>query len=153
MGDRGFMTDLLTRPAAGARLASLRRAALLDSPPEEAFNRLTRLASRLLGAPVAVVALVAEDRVFFKSAIGLPEPWASRRSLPLTLSFCRHVVVSGGPLIVEDARRHPVVRTSPAIRELGWIAYAGVPLVTEQGHVLGSFAVAEIGRASCRERV
>jgi len=106
---------------------------LLDSPPEEAFDRLTRLASRLLGAPIALVTLLGEDRAFFKSAMGLPEPWATRRSTPLAYSFCRHVVATGAPLVVEDARRHPLVKANPAVRELRWIAYAGVPLAVDGG--------------------
>lgn len=116
---------------------------LLDSPPEEAFDRLTRLASRLLGTPVALVTFIGEDRAFFKSAIGLQEPWTSRRCTPLSHSFCRHVVATGAPLIVEDARRHPIVRANPAIRELGWIAYAGVPLATSDGAIAGALAVAD----------
>ena len=116
---------------------------LLDSPPEEAFDRLTRLAARLLGAPVALVTFMGEDRAFFKSAVGLPEPWASRRGTPLSYSFCRHVVASGAHLVVEDARRHPLVRTNPAIRELGWIAYAGVPLTTADGQTVGALCVAD----------
>jgi PAS domain S-box-containing protein len=114
-----------------------------ESPPEEAFDRLTRLAARLLGAPTAMITFVREDRAVFKSAIGLPEPWASQRSAPLSLSFCRHVVASGAPLVVDDARRHPLVRSSPAIRELGWIAYAGVPLTAPEGRMLGVLAVAD----------
>ena len=123
------------------RLAALRRTALLDTPPEEGFDRLTRMAARLLGAPISLVTLVADDRQFFKSATGLAEPWSSRRGTPLTHSFCRHVVSSGEALVVEDARRHPLLRSSPAVRELGWIAYAGVPLITSQGYVLGALAV------------
>ena len=114
-----------------------------DSPPEEAFDRLTRLAARLLGAPTAMITLVRDDRALFRSAVGLPEPWATQRSAPLALSFCRHVVASGAPLVVDDARRHPLVRSSPAIRELGWIAYAGVPLTAPGGHTLGALAVAD----------
>ena len=84
---------------------------LLDSPPEEAFDRLTRLASRLLGAPVALVTFVGEDRAFFKSAIGLQEPWASRRCTPLSHSFCRHVVATGAPLIVaQKSARSAIVK-------------------------------------------
>ncbi|MGH7580406.1 MAG: PAS domain S-box protein [Gemmatimonadales bacterium] len=125
------------------RLAAVTRTALLDTPPEEAFDRLTRMAARLLGAPVSLITLVAEDRQFFKSATGLPEPWASRRGSPLSHSFCRHVAVSGEALVVEDTRRHPLLRGNPAVRELGWIAYAGVPLVTRQGHVVGAFSVVD----------
>src|SRR5919108_2857095 len=72
-----------------ARLAALHRTGLLDTPAEEAFDRLTRLAARLLGAPVALVSLVDEDRQFFKSAVGLPEPWASARSAPLSPASIR----------------------------------------------------------------
>jgi two-component system cell cycle sensor histidine kinase/response regulator CckA len=130
----------LHRPDA-QRLAALHRTALLDSPPEEGFDRLTRLAARLLGAPIALIGFVAEDRQFLKSATGLPEGWAARRELPLTHSYCRYVVESGQPLVVEDARRHPLVRYNPAIRELSWIAYAGVPLTTADGHTLGALSV------------
>jgi two-component system cell cycle sensor histidine kinase/response regulator CckA len=118
-------------------------APLLDTPPEQAFDRLAGLAARLLGAPVALVTLLGEDRVFFKSAIGLAEPWASRRGAPLSHSFCRHVVASGVPLVIEDARRHPLVRSNPAVRELGWISYAGVPLTLSDGWTLGALAVVD----------
>ena len=57
------------------RLEALRRTRLLDTPPEEAFDRLTRLVCRLLDVPTALVSLVEADRQFFKSAIGLPQPW------------------------------------------------------------------------------
>jgi PAS domain S-box-containing protein len=125
------------------RLAAVTRTALLDTPPEEAFDRLTRMAARLLGTPVSLITLVTEDRQFFKSATGLPEPWASRRGSPLTHSFCRHVAATGEALVVDDTRRHPLLRGNPAVRELGWIAYAGVPLVTRQGHVVGAFSVVD----------
>ena len=130
--------SLLTRPD---RLAALRRTALLDTPPEEAFDRLTRMAARLLGTPVSLVSLVADDHQFFKSTTGLPEPWASRRVNPISFSFCGQVVATGEPLVLEDARRHPLLRHNPVIRELGWVAYAGVPLVTRQGHTIGALCV------------
>jgi PAS domain S-box-containing protein len=114
---------------------------LLDSPPEEAFDRLTRLASHLLGAPISLVTLIGDDHAFFKSATGLPEPWATRRSTPLSHSFCRHVAATGAPLVVEDARRHPLVRGNPAVRELRWIAYAGVPLTVNGGPPVGALCV------------
>ena len=123
------------------RLAALRRTALLDGGREEAFDRLTRLAATILRAPIALVSLVDVDRQFFKSAIGLPEPVASERQTPLSHSFCQHTVVSGTPLIIVDAREHPLVRDNTAIPDLGVVAYAGIPLVTSDGHVLGSFCV------------
>jgi two-component system, cell cycle sensor histidine kinase and response regulator CckA len=133
----------MASPTDSERITAVARTALLDTPPEEAFDRLTRMAARLLGAPISLITLVTEDRQFFKSATGLPEPWASRRSAPLSHSLCRRVAISGEPLIVEDARRDPVLRTNPALREFGWIAYAGVPLVTREGWVVGSFSVVD----------
>ena len=113
-----------------ARLAALWRLALLDTPAEEAFDRLTRLTTRLLDVPVALVSLVDADRQFFKSGLGLPEPWASRRETPLSYSFCQHAVARRRPLAIADARVDPLVQDSPAIAELGVIAYLGVPLIT-----------------------
>ena len=132
--------SLLLRPD---RLAALRQTALLDTPPEEGFDRLTRMAARLLGAPTSLISLVTDERQFFKSTMGLPEPWATRRTAPLSFSFCSTVAGTGEPLVVEDARRHPLLRHSQALRELGWISYAGVPLISREGHVLGSFCVVD----------
>jgi PAS domain S-box-containing protein len=121
------------------RLAALRRSGLLDSAPEDDFDRLARLAGRLLGVPVVLVSLVDEERQFFKSHVGLPEPLASERQTPLAHSFCQYVVDAQAPYVVEDARLDPVVSGSAATLELGVIAYAGVPLTTSDGQTLGSF--------------
>src|SRR5512141_3149564 len=91
-----------------ARLEALRRTSLLDSPPEEAFDRLTRLAAAILRVPVALVSLVDSDRQFFKSQCGLSEPLASLRQTPLTNSFCKHAVGSRVALVVTDAQRPPL---------------------------------------------
>src|SRR5437867_9932450 len=126
-----------------SRLEALRRTSLLDSPPEEAFDRLTRLATTVLRVPVAVVSLVDGDRQFFKSQCGMSEPLASSRQTPLTHSFCKHAVASREPLIVQDARRDPNFVHNPAISELNVIAYAGIPLISSEGHALGSFCVVD----------
>ncbi len=131
---RGSDTAVL----APERLTELHHTRLLDSPPEESFDRLTRLTATVLNVPVALVSLVDSDRQFFKSCLGLPQPWASQRQTPLSHSFCRHVVKSRRPLVVSDAREHPLLCDNPAIRDLGVIAYAGAPLITPDGHVLGT---------------
>jgi two-component sensor histidine kinase len=120
------------------RRAALLATGLLDSPIAAEFDRITSLVSRLLRAPVALVSLVDTDRQFFMSSFGLPEPLASARQTPISHSFCQHVVTSAAPLIVEDARAHPVVCDNPAVTELGVAAYLGVPLTTPAGQVLGS---------------
>jgi PAS domain S-box-containing protein len=125
------------------RLAALQQTGLLDSPCEEAFDRLTRLASRLLNAPVALVCLLDEHRQFFKSAWGLPEPWASRRETPLSHSVCQHALAGTEPLIITDSRQHPLMCESRAVSELGVIAYLGVPLFTSEGAALGAFCVTD----------
>lgn len=120
------------------RLAALEATSLLDGGEEPAFDRLTRLAAKVLGTPVALLSLVDDHRQFFPSATGLPEPWASRRETPLTHSFCKHVVANGEPFVVDDARVHPDVHDNPSVEELGVVAYAGVPLRTSEDHVLGA---------------
>jgi signal transduction histidine kinase len=121
------------------RLAALQRTNLLDSPPEEAFDRLTRLASKILHVPVSLVSLVDHERQYFKSVVGPDDPWATLRETPLSHSLCQHVVASSKPLIVTDARHHPLVHQNLAIPELGVVAYAGMPLTTPDGQTLGSF--------------
>jgi GAF domain-containing protein len=126
---------------APARLQKLSELDLLDSPFEAAFDRLTHLASLVVDAPVSLVSIVDADRQFFKSFVGLPEPWASKRETPLSHSFCQYVVSTGEPLVVEDARKNALLRDNLAIPELNVIGYLGMPLQTTDGHNLGSFCV------------
>ena len=119
------------------RLQALRATALLDTPAEEAFDRLTSLGARVVRAPVALVSLISKDRHYVKSAYGMP----AGADIPWSHSFCRHVVETRSPLIVPDAREWPALRDNPAIIEFGAIAYAGIPLSTHEGHVLGTFCV------------
>jgi hypothetical protein len=92
-----------------------------------------------LGVPVALVSLVDSDRQFFKSQIGLPEPWDAARQTPLSHSFCQWVVSSHEPLVISDARKHSVLRFNKAIEDLGVVAYAGIPLTGTADDPIGSF--------------
>jgi diguanylate cyclase (GGDEF)-like protein len=125
--------------ADGARLAALADLSILDTAPEATFDRFTRLAAELLDVPVSLVCLVDRDRQFFKSHYGLPQPWARARQTPLSHSICQHVVASKQPLIVEDARHHELVADNLAVRDLSVQAYAGIPLVLQDGSAVGSF--------------
>jgi signal transduction histidine kinase len=120
------------------RLQALQATELLDTPPEPLFDLITRLAARAVNVPVVLISLVDSDRQFFKSQVGLPTPWAERRQTPLSHSFCQYVAALGEPLVVEDAREHPLVRDNCAVSELGVIGYAGMPLTTTDGFTLGS---------------
>jgi hypothetical protein len=123
------------------RLEAVVATNLLDSDVMPSFDRLARLASHVLHAPVALVSLVASDRQFFVSCLGLPEPWASRRESPLSHSFCQHAVARREPLLVDDAREHELLRDNLAIRDMGVVAYAGIPLIDSDGHALGTLCV------------
>ncbi len=117
------------------RLKALRRTQLLDTAQEEPFDRIARLASSLLGTPIATVTLIDSDRQFYKSALGLPEPVKSDRETPLDLSFCRHTVALGTPLVIADTRADERVNMMPSVREHGILAYAGVPLILDQSAI------------------
>lgn len=122
------------------RLRTLERTGLLDSLPEEAYDRIVRLAADLIGVPTALVSLVDRNRQFFKSAVGLGEPLATERETNLSYSFCQHVVNQRAPLTIEDAREHELVKDSPAITDFNVLAYMGVPL-SVSGEVIGALCV------------
>ena len=124
-----------------ARLAALTQSGLLDSPPEEAFDRFTRLASHVLRARTALLSLVDEDRQFFKSAQGLSEPWATKRETPITHSICKHVVANASGVVLPDAKMDRVIGGCPGIDALRLVAYAGMPVRSIDGHVLGALCV------------
>ena len=126
-----------------ARIAALARTALLDTEPEAAFDRLTALTARVAGAPVSLVALVDRDRSYFKSAHGVPEV-PPGRAVPLSHSLCRHVVSRNAPLVIDDARTHPLVRDNGGVTDLGVGAYLGVPVRSGDGHVLGSLCAIDL---------
>ena len=119
------------------RLKSLRRHAILDTPPEAAFDRIASLAARMLGMPMAAVTLVDEKRQWFKASSGLDLRETSRE-----VSFCAHAILADDVLIVPDAlndRRfahNPLVTGAPQIR-----FYAGYPLKAADGSKIGALCV------------
>ncbi|MEM9665224.1 MAG: GAF domain-containing protein [Bacteroidota bacterium] len=127
-----------------ARLAALYQSHLLDTEPEEPFDRVTRLVSRVLQVPVSLVTLVDRDRQFFKSIHGPAEPWQSQRETPLSHSICQYVVEDARPLVINDTTQHERLRDHLAVRDLDVQAYLGVPLRTPDGHVLGSLCAIDL---------
>jgi signal transduction protein with GAF and PtsI domain len=124
------------------RLRAVRRSGLLDSPPDNEFDRLAALAARLLHAPSAFVTVIAEDRQYLKSAVEEGGESRGGSSTTLDMSFCKHTVAAREPFIVSDAREHPLVRDNPAVRA-GVIAYAGIPLETTDGEAIGALCVVD----------
>jgi GAF domain-containing protein len=126
------------------RLAALRRLLLLDTPPSPGFDRITRLTARLLDVPVALVNLVDADRQWTKSQHGLPDEVAEIDQVPLHMSLCQHVVASGGTLSVGDAAEEPHLRDHPIVTGLGVRAYAGSPVRSPDGYVVGALCAVDL---------
>jgi signal transduction histidine kinase len=120
------------------RLEALRRTQLLQTPPEESFDRLTRLAAKLVGVPVTFISLVDEGSDFYKSCFGFGEPLSSTRTLE-GRTFCHYTLVRSGPLLIPDTMADPQFADVPTVKSLGVRAYAGIPLVTDDGEAIGSF--------------
>ncbi|BCQ69468.1 MULTISPECIES: sensor domain-containing diguanylate cyclase [Pseudomonas] len=122
------------------RIQTLRELNVLDTSPEERFDRLTRLAKRLFNVPIALVSLVDADRQWFKSCVGLDVSETSR-----DISFCGHAILGDQILTVPDAgldeRFHdnPLVVGAPGIR-----FYAGCPLTVTNGSKLGTLCLIDI---------
>ncbi|GGM61303.1 GAF domain-containing protein [Dactylosporangium sucinum] len=123
----------------GARLDAVARFRRLGDDPW--CDRLAEDACARLRVPVAGLALVGRHRQRFVGAHGLPEPLCTAREIPLALSLCQYVVGEGTPLSFDDARRDPLVHDNEAVTDLGLVSYAGAPVTTRAGLVVGAFCV------------
>ncbi|MGC3982390.1 MAG: ATP-binding protein [Steroidobacteraceae bacterium] len=119
------------------RLEALRRLAILDTPPEERFDRVTSLVAKIFDVPMVLISLVDADRQWFKSRYGLSERETSR-----DISFCSHVVLQGEALVVTNTLQderfadHPAVLKAPNVR-----FYAGYPLYTPEHLIAGTLCI------------
>ncbi len=135
-----FAAHLLPAPrSADARQAALEATGLLDAAPSATLERLTRLVRRVLGVPLAMVTLADRERLYYAAAAGMDGPYPELRESPLGESFCQQVVESAATMQVSDARNNPALCTKPGVLSGTAVAYLGVPLMTPDGHVLGSF--------------
>ena len=118
-----------------ARLDALYQLKLLDTPPSESFDRITRMASQIFGLPVAAVSLTDRDRQWFKSRIGV-----DHHSIPRDAAPCAQVAETTRPLVIEDLQAD-VCYADSVLGRAGTRFYAGAPLVTRDGHGLGALCV------------
>ncbi|HET9656256.1 MAG TPA: EAL domain-containing protein [Kineosporiaceae bacterium] len=119
------------------RLAVLRDYQILGSEPEPAFDEFVRIAATVAATPMALISLVDETQRWVKAQVGL-----AVGATPVETSFCGQLVASGDPLVVPDASVDPRFAASPAVVDGPGIRfYAGMPLVSPTGHVIGALAV------------
>ncbi len=123
------------------RLAAVRDSGLLDTPPEDIFDDLARLAAVITGVPLAFVTVVDDTRSFWKSTIGLDVPDLTQRQNPVQDSFCKYVIAAGGPVILDDVPSDPRVRDNPTVAHLDIGAWAGYPIHAPGGEIVGGFCV------------
>lgn len=127
-----------------SRLALIASMGIVDDrPPDQVLQKLVEDTAKAFGVPIALVSLVLEDRQWFKAYYGIGKELAASRATPREISFCRHVVEGDicQPLVVPDATVHPSFAASPLVLQGIVRSYAGAPLVTPEGHVLGTLCI------------
>ncbi len=120
------------------RIRAVARYNILDTPPDGAFDRVAAIAAKLFGVPMATVSIVDTDRVWFKASLGL----SGVRQVTRDPGLCASVVVEGKPYLVSNAKSDPRTAGHPLVTgELGLQFYAAAPIITADGHHLGTVAV------------
>ena len=119
-----------------ARLKALFNCHVLDTPPEELFDRTTRLAAYLCGTTIGLIGFIDASRFWFKSRVGWDYP-----EIPREDSFCEQTILQRDLLVVSDAATDDRFSDGPIVRYAGIRFYAGVPLLTKEGHALGTLCV------------
>jgi len=134
------LTEASTGDSEALRLATLHSYNILDTAPEESFDRVTRLAARLFSVPKASVSLVDVDRVWFKSRTGI-----AAEQLPRGEAFCSKTVLSNTVMVISDAAADPRYENYPAVAKAGGVRfYAGAPLVAPNGMALGTLCILDV---------
>ncbi len=124
------------------RLARIDSMHLVDNaPPDADLQELVDSVARTFRTPTAAITLLLENKLLFKAHTGVTDQAMIDNGVPREASFCRHVVEGGEPVVVSDMREHPVFGDLPAVAEGGVVGYAGAPLVTSQGDILGALCV------------
>ena len=118
------------------RIASLRSLSILDTPPEERFDRITRVAAELFGVPIALISLVDSNRQWFKSCYGI-----TMNETPRDISFCAHAILGTDIFYVPDTMRDPRFADSPLVSEQSIRFYAGLPLAGPEDHMIGTLCI------------
>jgi len=121
------------------RLAAIQYFDILDTPPDGAFDRLTQLAGRVFGVPIAIITIVDTDRIWFKSKLGLDVCEIGRDP-----GLCASCIMQDDVMVIHDAKQDAVALTNPLVAgEFGLRFYAGAPLKTREGLNIGTFCLVD----------
>lgn len=130
-----FADTMLTKEA--RRMVAVRRYDVLDTPPDGAFDRITALAARRFGVPISIISIVDENRIWFKSHLGVPVEQIDREP-----GLCASAILANDPYLLPDATLDPRSLANPLVAgDFGLRFYAGVPLTTTDGYNLGTLCV------------
>jgi CheY-like chemotaxis protein len=114
----------------------------LDEPaPEAALHRFVDFVARLFEVPICLISIVDRSRQFWTAGCGIPPDLQKERGTPRDVSFCVHAVTAHAALVVQDARENPFFRNNELVRSRGIRFYAGVPLATRSGDVVGTLCI------------
>ncbi len=137
---RGVIADETVAWAEAQRMAAVRRYDILDTPPDGVFDRITAIAARRFDVPIAIISIVDEDRIWFKSHHGLPIEQIDREP-----GLCASAILQDVPHLLTDASMDPRSLANPLVAgDFGLRFYAGVPLKTSDGHNLGTLCVIDM---------
>ncbi|MBD0254520.1 MAG: GAF domain-containing protein [Cytophagales bacterium] len=141
-GQLQFLPPVPVPAGEAARLAALHRYQILDTSPAQVFVHIAQMAADTAHVPVALISLVDRHRQWFLAGAGLAEMGITVQETPREIAFCAYTIMGDGLLVVEDATRDDRFRNNPVVTgPLGIRFYAGVPLLTRDGHALGSLCL------------
>lgn len=125
------------------RLKAVEESGLMDSPPDEALERLNLLAAKILKAPISIFTIMNNDRQYYKSTFGLPPEVGSGTSFPMEATICQYALQEDH-LAIEDTKNHPAFADNGPIQQFQIGGYLGVPVTTKAGHVFGTVCVFDV---------
>lgn len=126
-------------PNEEARLRALNDYSILDTLPEREYDDITQLASQICGTPISLIGLIDENRQWYKSKVGIEADYS-----PRDLTFCGHAIIDPNEIMmVKDSRLDQRFHDNPNVTQGGVIFYAGIPLVSPEGHALGTLCVVD----------
>ncbi|TFE01625.1 EAL domain-containing protein [Jeotgalibacillus salarius] len=124
------------------RLKEIERLNILDTPAEERFDRITRIIKENFHVPICFISIIDDQRQWFKSCIGLPEPVQTTREAPREQTLCDYVIQQKEPLIIESLAAHPEETIQAFFKMSGLQFYAGIP-ISSQGEIIGTLCITD----------